>query len=84
MITSTAAYTPTLVNPLARPALDLDGKWAYLVDPYDFGFYDYRLAPWDRTEPITGGYALNKQPANESELIEYAFDDRITLQVPRD
>ena len=36
-----------VLNPKARLALDLDGKWNAIVDPYDNGFYDYRLQPFD-------------------------------------
>lgn len=80
------AASPLLVNPLARPALDLNGKWAYLVDPYDNGYFDYRLNPWDNQDPVRGGYAQDRvwTEENKSELIEYAFDDSVTLYVPRD
>ncbi|KAF0094411.1 MAG: beta-glucuronidase [Puniceicoccaceae bacterium 5H] len=75
---------PILVNPLQRPGQSLDGKWAYIVDPYDNGYLDYRSQPFDRTDPPSGGYGLDRQPKDPSELIEYAFDDALTLDVPAD
>ncbi|ACB76629.1 glycoside hydrolase family 2 protein [Opitutus terrae] len=81
----TALHADTApLNVLARPGLNLNGKWAMIIDPYENGYYDYRHQPYDATEPATGGYFLDRKPANKSELIEYDFDTAPTLTVPGD
>jgi beta-glucuronidase len=77
------AETP-LINVYARQALNLDGKWNIIVDPYENGFYDYRHQPYDASPTPTGGYFLDHQPADKSELIEYNFDRSPALTVPGD
>lgn len=72
------------LNVLARPGLNLNGKWSVIVDPYENGYYNYRHEPYDATEPATGGYFLDRKPADRSELIEYDFDTSPTLTVPGD
>ncbi|MDP0498810.1 MAG: glycoside hydrolase family 2 TIM barrel-domain containing protein [Verrucomicrobiota bacterium JB022] len=73
-----------LVNALQRPGLSLDGQWAYLVDPYDVGLYDYRARAFDRTNPPSGGFAHDQSWDDETRLIEYGFTDDRTLPVPGD
>jgi beta-glucuronidase len=73
-----------VLNPKARLALDLDGKWNAIVDPYDIGFYDYRLQRLDTDPNPRSGFFLDRVPANKSELIEYSFDRSPTLTVPKD
>jgi len=63
-----------LSNPADRSALELNGKWAYIVDPYDTGYFDYRLQPYDVQPHPTGGYFLDKSPATSNELTEYEFN----------
>jgi beta-glucuronidase len=80
---SLRAYSPML-NAYSRPGLDLDGKWHVIVDPYENGYYDYRHQPYDASPQPTGGYFLDRKPADKSELIEYDFDKSPTLEVPGD
>lgn len=75
---------PALLNVFARPGLDLNGPWHIIVDPYETGYYDYRRLPYDASPNPTGGYFLDRQPADKSELIEYSFDQSPTLNVPGD
>lgn len=72
------------LNALTRPGLDLNGKWAVIVDPYENGYYDYRHQPYDAAATPTGGYFLDRKPRDRSELIEYNFDASPTLTVPGD
>lgn len=65
-----------VTNPGARHTTSLDGKWRTIVDPYENGYYDYRL------QPSTNGYFRNAKPKDKSELIEYDFDSSPTLDVP--
>ncbi len=75
---------PALLNASARAGLDLDGAWHTIVDPYDTGYFDYRLQPYDAAPKPTGGYFLDRQPADKSDLVEYNFDSSPTLNVPGD
>ena len=34
-------------NAFLRPGLNLNGQWHLIVDPYDNGYLDYRLQPFD-------------------------------------
>jgi beta-glucuronidase len=75
---------PVIANVYARKALSLDGDWHTIVDPYDNGYLDYRLQPYDAQEKPTGGYFLDRKPAAPSDLVEYNFDTSPVLQVPGD
>jgi beta-glucuronidase len=70
--------------PPARSTLSLNGAWRVIVDPYDNGYLDYRSRPYDSVDPPSGGYALDRQPKDKSELVEYDFDTSQTLMVPGD
>ena len=78
------ASEPVIANPYARTALALDGAWRTIVDPYDNGYLDYRLQPFDVQEHPSGGYFLDRQPASPSDLVEYNFDTAPELTVPGD
>jgi beta-glucuronidase len=73
-----------LVNALNRSTFSLNGKWNYIIDPYENGYYDYRYEPYDQNPTPTGGYFLDRKPANPSELVEYDFDKSPALMVPKD
>lgn len=73
-----------LADVFARDITSLNGEWNIIVDPYDTGYFDYRRQPYDRDGKVTGGYALDAQAKNKSDLIEYNFDTSPTLNVPGD
>jgi len=73
-----------IANVFARPSTSLNGQWHVIVDPYDTGYFDYRHHPYDEAAKISGGFALDHQPADKSELVEYNFDTSPTLAVPGD
>lgn len=77
-----------LAHPAAREALSLNGRWNIIVDPYDNGYFNYRLEPFDASVGpnglARGGYFLDKKPATPAELIEYDFDRSPSLNVPGD
>jgi len=79
-----SSSAPALLNVAARPALVLDGRWHVIVDPYENGYYDYRRQPYDAAEHPTGGYFLDRKPADKSDLVEYDFDAAPVLNVPGD
>ncbi|HXS57444.1 MAG TPA: glycoside hydrolase family 2 TIM barrel-domain containing protein [Hanamia sp.] len=65
-----------------RNAISLDGKWQYIVDPYETGFYDYRYE--EMAESNASAYWNNDKPKNSSDLKEYGYSDQYTLKVPGD
>ena len=65
-------------NSGARTALDLDGEWHIIVDPYENGFYNHRY------EEKPDGYFRNARAAGPSDLVEYDFSSAPVLQVPGD
>src|SRR5258708_39305251 len=73
-----------VINPKARLALNLDGKWNAIIDPYDSGYYDYRWQPYDANPSPRGGFFQDRVPADKTELVEYSFEHSPTLTVPKD
>ncbi len=73
-----------IADVFARQTTSLNGKWNYIVDPYDTGYFDYRHKPYDESGKVTGGFGLDKQAKDKTELIEYNFDTSPTLNVPGD
>jgi len=71
-------------NIASRTNLSLNGKWKYMIDPYESGYYDYRRVPFDQSKTKEGGFYDNKQQTDKSELLEYDFDHSPTLNVPGD
>ncbi len=72
------AQQAPFINVLNRKITSLNGKWNYIVDPYDNGFYDYRL------QESSWGFFMNEKPKNKWDRIEYDFDLSPTLYVPGD
>ena len=76
-----------IANPMERQGLNLNGKWHYIIDPYETGFYDYRYQAYD-TYPdqskAGGAYYLDRVQAGKSELLEYNFDGTPGILVPGD
>ena len=73
-----------IADVFARQSTSLNGQWHVIVDPYDTGYFDYRHHPYDETDKISGGFALDHQPADKTELVEYNFNTSPTLAVPGD
>ena len=71
--------SPLIQNVYARKIRSLDGAWRTIVDPYENGYYDYRLQPQTQD-----GYFANRKPSSKSDRIEYDFDQSDTLNVPGD
>jgi beta-glucuronidase len=67
-----------LVNSDHRTSISLDGEWHAVVDPYDNGYVDFRMAP------RPDGYFLNEKPGTSNKLVEYDFAKSPTLKVPGD
>lgn len=78
------AQVTAIQNIQARKILSLNGKWNYIVDPYENGYYDYRHMPFDQSKTGTGGYYDDKVQKDKSELVEYDFDHSPQMNVPGD
>ena len=74
-----------LVNVYNRATTSLNGQWNYIVDPYENGFYNYRLEAFeDQETPGNGAFFMNAKPKSKSDLIEYDFDASDSIKVPSD
>jgi beta-glucuronidase len=70
---------PLLSNVFARQNITLNGKWNYVIDPLENGYYNYRMQPF-----TTNGFFENKKPANPQELVEYNLDTSPIMDIPSD
>src|SRR5215471_19816647 len=75
---ATDGSTTLIVGADRRPSISLDGDWHYVVDPYNNGYYDFRMK--ERAD----GYFLNEKPGPDNKLVEYDFAKSPTLKVPGD
>ncbi|MEM1181665.1 MAG: glycoside hydrolase family 2 TIM barrel-domain containing protein [Acidobacteriota bacterium] len=73
-----AAAEAQLQNVDGRRVTSLDGAWRTIVDPFENGYYNYRM------QPHSDGYFRDAKPADPSALQEYDFETSPTLQVPGD
>jgi beta-glucuronidase len=67
-----------LINVDNREKISLNGNWRFIIDPFENGYYDYRLLP------LNDGYFKNEKQRDRTERIEYNFDESGTLVVPCD
>lgn len=77
-----SAQDSLISNVPARKALSLNGKWQYIVDPYETGFYDYR---YKELKADNGDAYWNTDvPTNKTEKKEHGYNDKYSLNVPGD
>ncbi len=75
------APAPQIINIAARKTVPLDGIWKTIVDPYENGYYNYRLKPLPDSESY---FADRDFDSDRTVLYEYNFNTDKTLQVPGD
>ncbi|WP_461791611.1 glycoside hydrolase family 2 protein [Pedobacter sp.] len=73
---------PLLTNITGRKTTSLNGKWQYIVDSYETGFYDYRYI--ERNENDPEAYWNTDKPAHSLDRKEHGYNDKYTLNVPGD
>lgn len=74
-----------LTNPQGRHSVSLGGSWNYIVDPYETGYYNYRLEPYDQQKvPSDSAFFMNHHARDKAELVEYDFDKSPTMALPGD
>ncbi|HEY3834925.1 MAG TPA: glycoside hydrolase family 2 TIM barrel-domain containing protein [Bryobacteraceae bacterium] len=75
---ASVAPSNAIVNVAARKITSLNGKWRTIVDPYENGFYDFRM------QEDKNGYFRNAHPKDKRDRVEYDFDTSAQLDVPGD
>lgn len=79
---ATEAQDNLITNIPGRQTTSLNGTWQYIVDPYETGFYDYRYKELNENNPAA--YWNTDVPGSKSDLKEFGYSDKYTLQVPGD
>ncbi len=74
----------SIQNIFGRKHTSLNGRWNYIIDPYEVGYFNYRRVPYDQSGSGAGGFYDDKKQKDKAELIEYNFDLSPTMQVPGD
>jgi beta-glucuronidase len=76
---------PMLIqNIYGRTHTSLNGRWNYIIDPYEMGYYNYRRTPYDQSESGKGGFYDDNKQKDKGELIEYDFDLSPNMKIPGD
>ena len=73
---------PLIANISSRRTISLNGKWQYIIDPYETGFYNYRWT--ERNENDREAYWSGDVPENKTDRKEHGYSDKYTLKVPGD
>jgi beta-glucuronidase len=73
----------TLITDIpSRKTQSLNGKWQYIIDPYETGFRNYR---WDeRNQNDREAYWNSDVPENKTDRKEHGYADKYSLNVPGD
>src|SRR6059058_4722906 len=79
-----SSLMPPVQNIYGRSHISLDGRWSYIIDPYENGYYDYRHMPFDQSASGKGGFYDDRKPKDKTEWVEYDFDRAPTMKVPGD
>ncbi len=78
ILATLAQQVPQIGNILGRHTTSLNGKWHYIVDVQEEGYYDYRM------NPTRWGFFRNAKPQKPEDLIEYDFDKAEEMELPSD
>jgi len=82
---SVPGQSPQIINIENRNLFSLNGRWKYIIDPYENGYYDNKYKPFDTYEKVPAkAFFMDSRPKDKSDLIEYSFDNTGTLKVPGD
>jgi beta-glucuronidase len=65
-------------NVQGRKTISLNGDWRIIIDPYETGYFDYRL------DEDQNGFFKNAKPKSKTDRVEYDFDKSEILRVPGD
>jgi beta-glucuronidase len=84
-IAQTQITSEQIINIQNRDTISLNGKWKYIVDPYENGYYNYRYQPIDQqpnASQVSEAIFNDYHPKDKSERVEYDFDLSGELTVP--
>jgi len=74
---------PALISNIPnRTTISLNGRWQYIIDPYETGFYDYRYQ--ERNAKDKDAYWNSDMPSGKSDKIEHGYSNKNSLNVPAD
>jgi beta-glucuronidase len=76
------AQTKLITNIPSRKTVSLNGKWQYIVDPYETGYRDYRWS--ERNQNDREAYWNSDVPENKTDRKEHGYIDKYSLNVPGD
>ncbi len=76
------AQVPLIANIPGRTNINLNGRWQYIIDPYETGFYDYRYV--ERNQKDKDAYWNSDVPQNKTDKLEHGYSTKNTLYVPGD
>jgi beta-glucuronidase len=79
-----AANSPLIQNIYGRSHISLNGRWNYIIDPYEMGYYDYRRMPFDQSAKGEGGFYDDRKPKDKNDWVEYNFDLSPNMKIPGD
>ncbi len=77
-VTESSAPALQIVNAFGRAATTLNGEWQTIVDPFEVGYFNYRM------QPDPNGFFRNQKQTRSTERVEYDFDRSPVLSVPGD
>lgn len=69
---------PLIQNVYSRNVTSLNGRWHYLLDQLEVGYYDYRR------EPTDNGFFRDHRVNNVDSYKEYDFDTAPVMEIPGD
>lgn len=73
-----------ITNVLNRKLISLNGRWNYIIDPYENGFYNYRRQPYDEIGDVNRGFYSNRKTKDKTDRVEYDFDLSPAMTIPGD
>ena len=82
LVTGSFSQQQLIANVSARKTINLNGKWQYIIDPYETGFYDFRYQERNANDPEA--YWNTDIPKNKTDRKEHGYSDKFTLNVPGD
>jgi beta-glucuronidase len=71
-----------ITNIQARNSTSLNGRWNYIVDQYETGFYNYRWK--ERNENDVEAYWNSGVQKNKTERKEHDYSPKLSINVPGD
>lgn len=86
LLSGSVSFSQNLItNVLNRQTTSLAGKWNYIVDPYETGYYNFHSEVYDQKDiHSTAAFYNNYHAKNKLELVEYDFDKSPILTIPGD